>query len=325
MKRYLLFLFFTIFISLTAFCESENPWIYVVVTSTDKTISDELPEIRSLMNQELNKTKNYRVRLTIPNGTDPLSMARADELSANIKSSDFNPNEIVEFGELAGANQLCVVEVRKRNNNYYSLSIDIFETEKGKLITNDFYPNADYPKDTPIKNLNDTGAIQRACRYMIGRMELGGTTYEDIKKDEDRDKNTANGKALAWSIIPGVGLMQKGHAAEGIAYLVGDIALVGGGVGMLTYANTQLNLLDSGRTMSSSQYKQQQSKYNSIKTAGYCSFGAAIILYAVNLVRGYKAEAKSGSKLYIDVYQSMTPSTPYCPNISFNLALTYKF
>lgn len=329
MKRYLSIFLFAIFISFTAFSQSDNKtsnkeWIYVVVTSPDKAIVNDLPEIRSLMNQELNKTKKYRVRLTFPDGTDALSVARADELSANLTSRDFNPDEIVEFGKLAGAKLLCVVQINKINAKTYKFFVDIFETEKGELVSNEFYPNAAYKKDTPVTDIYNTGAIQRAFRYMIARMDLGGLTYDAAGEPFERQKREANGTALAWSIIPGVGLMQKGHTGEGVAYLLGDVALIGGGAGMLTYANKQKNIMND-RNTTPEQYKAAKNNYNTARTVSYGCFGAAAALYIVNLIRSYTVQPKPGAKIQWYVASDFNTNQFLGRNASINLMLTYTF
>lgn len=145
-----------------------------------------------------------------------------------------------------------------------------------------------------------------------------------ILKKQKNKKNTANAKALGLSIIPGVGLMQKGRTGEGVAYLLGDIALVGGGVGMLAYANKQQDIMND-RNTNYDQYNTAKSNYNTAKTVSYCCFGAAAALYVVNLARSYVAEPKQGARIQWAVIPSMNPTSPYGPNMSVNLALAYKF
>lgn len=138
------------------------------------------------------------------------------------------------------------------------------------------------------------------------------------------NKNRANVQATALSLIPGLGLIQKGRKGEGAAYLLGDLALVGGGVGMLSYANKQQNIMND-RNTSFDQYNKAKSNYNMAKTVSYCCFGAGAALYIVNLVRSFVATPKPGARIQWAFAPILDSTSPLGQNLSVNFAFVYNF
>ncbi len=138
-------------------------------------------------------------------------------------------------------------------------------------------------------------------------------------------KRSANGTALAYSIIPGLGLIQKGRSGEGIAYLISDVALIGGGIGLNVYGNQQKKKMnDINSTID--QYRTAKKNYDSAKTGSYICYGAAIGVYVLNLVRSYVASPKPNAPLKWSIAAEPTPSAIGSNNnLSFNVSLCYTF
>lgn len=169
------------------------------------------------------------------------------------------------------------------------------------------------------------GALSQRNQVSLDkRRQEKAKIIEDLTKGPLTKKRKANAKALGLSIIPGVGLMQKGRTGEGVAYLIGDVALVGGGIGMLAYADKQLSIMND-RSTNYDQFIKAKSNYDTAKTASYFCFGTAAALYVVNLVRSYVAEPKPGARIQWAVVPAMNPTSIYGPNMSVNLAFAYKF
>ncbi len=205
-----------------------------------------------------------------------------------------------------------------RTNTDYKLGIPVDESEA--LIG--YRPVREL---IALEIANQYVALSQTNQILLDkRLQDKANIIEDLTQGSLTKKRTANVKALGLSVIPGVGLMQKGRTGEGVAYLLGDIALIGGGVGMLAYANKQQDIMND-RNTNFDQYNTAKSNYNTAKTVSYCCFGAAAALYVVNLVRSYVAEPKPGARLQWAVVPSMNPTSPYGSNMSINLALSYKF
>lgn len=157
---------------------------------------------------------------------------------------------------------------------------------------------------------------------------LGSQTYRVVivkMKTLSQVKRSANGTALAYSIIPGLGLIQKGHTAEGVTYLVGDIALLGAGIGFSSNASSQKKIMNDVNT-GIDEYNSAKSKYDSSKTASYICFGAAGAVYVVNLIRSYVATPKPNARINWNITPVMADiNNVTSPSFGVSLAITYTF
>ena len=253
----------------------------------------------------------YNVR--IDQGEGVFSEALFKELSFQEQGGVISES-ITRFAQ-KGAELLCVIVVNKVGEYYY-LRARIYDTSTATIIESASYPNLS--KEQPIKDIKV--AATKLASGLLSNKELN-TLADGVWS---ATKKTINGKALAYSLIPGVGLMMKGHKAEGSVYMVGDIALIGSGLALMANANKQKDIMNNHST-GIDQYKSAEKKYNSSKTAAYCCFGTAAGLYIVNLVRGYVAEPKPGARLQWAVVPSLASTMYGEPNMSVNLALSYKF
>ncbi len=135
----------------------------------------------------------------------------------------------------------------------------------------------------------------------------------------ERARNVTDGASLAKSIIPGLGQMGKGYTGEGVITLLGEVALVGGGIGCYMAAQKQLDIINS-TNLSSEDFLAAHDKYNSLRTTSYVIWGAATVLYVFNFVRAYTLEPKS------ELAFAWSPSLLSAPNtVVPAVGLTYRF
>ncbi len=240
-----------------------------------------------------------------------------------------------------GADYLCVVSYEKIQYGQLYFRAKIFNVGSSILVK-----TASYISETKHSEMSDIELLQWATLHLIkklGYAKYVESTLEDIertrqliitkqelqaniiKKEKTRCIRRNNAKAFAYSLVPGVGLMMKGRTGEGIGYMLGDVSLVGLGVGMSAYANKLNKIIDNENT-SFSQYNKAKRNHATVKSISYCCFGAAAIVYAVNIVRSCVAKPKSGSRLYctISPINTVSPNL-YTSSMSVNLSLTYKF
>ncbi len=206
--------------------------------------------------------------------------------------------------------------------------------ETGRLRKTASYPDS-FEGDLPLRDITDYSAVQRADRYLIGRIGILDSNRQqrweeklktyDIQKDKDKKdrKDKANRKALAASVVPGLGLIQKGHKVEGTTYLVGDIVLVGCGVGSLLYANNQQKVMNSP-TSDYSTYASAEKNYKSARTAGFICLGTAVALYLTSFVRSYVAEPIPGAKIQWGL-APVNVGYPNDMNFGVGVSLAYNF
>lgn len=146
----------------------------------------------------------------------------------------------------------------------------------------------------------------------------------DAKVNAQNKKTATNFKALGASFVPGLGLILKGRKTEGLAYLLGDAALIGGGVGMIAYANNQQRIMDD-KTTDYDAYIAAEKSYKAAQTTSAVFGGAAGLVYVVNLVRAFVAEPTYGARLQWAIVPTsvVTPSSYYSPGASFVLAYSF--
>lgn len=138
----------------------------------------------------------------------------------------------------------------------------------------------------------------------------------------ERAKNDDDMVSMAKSLLPGLGQMGKGHYGEGVATLVGEVALVAGGVGCYYMAQNQLGIMnnlwnDNTRRM---EYLEASRKYNNLKNTSYAVWGIAGAVYVINLIRAYTMEPKPDKSFAMSPYLISTPNT-----VTPALGLTYRF
>ena len=252
MKRYLIILV-ALLASTVAFGQSES--ICVVISGSDNFGKD---NVMTMETDFMNYLRDqYRVRIS---KSSDLFKARADELRFQ-QTGSVDPEQVKEFGKFMGVDLLCVVSAVKSSDNAgnYSFRSVVFTVENGELRKISKYPDIFESVDDKNVTVINERELQRVDGNLLLRLsvldiENSAKVRATLRALDDQDQNdqnslkkqkkTANTKALGLSIIPGVGLMQKGRTGEGVAYLLGDIALVGGGVGMLAYANKQQDIMN---------------------------------------------------------------------------------
>lgn len=303
----------SLLLCLSAIAQNNNKKVMAVsvIDETDSKLNRFIVE--DIFHEVLKSEYNVR----IDQGEGVFSEALFKELSFQEQGGVISES-ITRFAQ-KGAELLCVIVVNKVGDvgEYYYLRARIYDTSTATIIDSASYP-PNLSKERPINDIK-VAATKLASRLLSNKdlNTLADGVWSATKK-------TVNGKALAYSLIPGVGLMMKGHKAEGAVYMMGDIALIGGGLALMANANKQKDIMNNHST-GIDQYKSAEKKYNSSKTAAYCCFGTAAGLYIVNLVRGYVAEPKPGARLQWTVVPSIASNIYGETNMSVNLALSYKF
>lgn len=134
------------------------------------------------------------------------------------------------------------------------------------------------------------------------------------------NSQTANWVALAKStILPGWGQMGKDHFAEGLVTLVGECALVGGGIVCYNVAQEQLGIMRTPG-VGVDAFAAASSKYSTVQTLSYVSWGLAGALYLFNLIRAYTAQPKTNFDL---TFHPSLIAAPY--SLSPSVSLTLRF
>lgn len=325
----------------TSTTEYENV-IVLAVTSNDLSDNELRHNIEPQFMRALVIYSDYKVR----NFSAELRSQRAEinGIDARYSSRSAMKNAI---GNDLHPRYICEVNIQKRiSTDDYSLNAIITDLKTSGIEGFSFYPlNASQP---PIKEKELNGnSIYNALLYIIRDLQEGVTIMSDVKyeklKKEIADYEAAMRNIKAQEQVaqkekgdmekkrdrialgssaycPGLGLQKKGYKGWW-TFLAGDIVLIGGGVGMLTYANSQLKLLDPTGTMDSGQYKIKKNTFESIQKVSCFCFGGACLVYATNLILSYFLPNKNPN-FQVNLVPYMTPIDS---NMSINMGLTYKF
>ena len=138
----------------------------------------------------------------------------------------------------------------------------------------------------------------------------------------ERAKNDDDMVSMTKSLLPGLGQMGKGHYGEGVVALVGEVALVAGGVGCYYMAQNQLGIMNSLKNDNTRklEYLEASRSYNNLKNTSYAVWGIAGVVYVINLIRAYTMDPKPDKSFAMSPYLISTPNT-----VTPALGLTYRF
>lgn len=143
---------------------------------------------------------------------------------------------------------------------------------------------------------------------------------EDCIKGIANAEKKSNARAIvASTFIPGLGQMNKGHYLEGSLTLVGEVALLGAGVGTLYAARKQTKIMNS-YGIDYATYQAAQKARPIYQGVSYACFGLAAVLYGVNLWRAYTLEPKPRNYAFYPAIISTDNN-----NYAYGLGATIKF
>lgn len=134
-------------------------------------------------------------------------------------------------------------------------------------------------------------------------------------------KESRNANALLKSMfVPGFGQIGKHRYVEGTFTMLGELALVGAGIGCYLKAQDQLDIMKADeRTVW--EFSDARDKYEQYRKASYVIWGTAAGLYVFNLIRAYTAQPKLKSS--ITLQPVLTPTEKNTPAVG--VGLSYKF
>lgn len=148
-----------------------------------------------------------------------------------------------------------------------------------------------------IKQSDGTYIVYMLCQVAtVAYYKLPAFDYYDC--DQYKQHNDFMHKKdvtaiIASAFVPGVGQMTKHHYGEGAGFLLSEAVLIGGGVTMITLSNNQKKILnDASGSIDYNTYMDAKNKYDTYRYAAYGIFGAAVVVYGVNLWRAWACKYK---------------------------------
>lgn len=131
----------------------------------------------------------------------------------------------------------------------------------------------------------------------------------------------SNARAItASTFIPGMGQMLKGQYGAGCGFLLGEIALFGGGTACYFLADKQNDIMIK-RGTSYDDYNAAKNKKNTYNIAMYCCFGAGATLHIVNMCHAYMCFDKKLAKRLSAFEPAIIPINEYSqPNYALGIS-----
>lgn len=250
--------------------------------------------------------------------------ARMKELAFQ-ESGNIPYEDIKSTQKMFAADELMVVVVENLTNGEYYFRAKLFDLETGQLMKTARYPGASSKGGyKAVQEIDDIRTLEKVALELLSKLEINSQQVGNDLENFGRNEELFNKKALAWSLIPGVGLMKKGHIAEGVGYLVGDVALLGAGAGCLVYAKQQ-DGISKGFDVDFNKRSQAITNRDNANIAAYSLFGAAAVVYAVNLYRAYAAKPKNSARFSCSVAPRTNTFICCSPQMSVDFVLSYNF
>jgi len=221
------------------------------------------------------------------------------------------------------------------------------ETAKDNAIK-DAYGDATYMYGNIISikpdKSNSSQYIVQTSGYNIP-IKIACKQYEDISKDKircyiliqvplttlnkdwyfdecevcNKIDHSEDWRAFGLSVFPGLGqIIVKKNKPVGYAFMIGDLALIGGGVYCLLESNNQYDI--SQNPNYTSNYRQDAyDNYKMLDTSSKILFGAAAAVYVINLYTAYKMPKKTNGF-------ALTPKLiPENNDLAFGIGISYNF
>ncbi len=149
---------------------------------------------------------------------------------------------------------------------------------------------------------------------------------DSIKKVQDDKVKESNARAIAAStFIPGVGQMLKGQYGAGCGFLLGELALFGGGTACYFIADKQNNTIQQ-IGVSYEDFKNARETKRFCDVAMWCCFGAGAALHIANMCHAYLCEDKKIAKVVQAFEPAIIPINRYSkPSYAVGLSFHYNF
>ena len=159
--------------------------------------------------------------------------------------------------------------------------------------------------------------------YVLCQVATAGNVYPEFDYSfngcNDDHRYSTGSALLSSALLPGLGQMGKRHYGEGVATLVGEMALVGGATATYFMGRNALESISSG-TLGYDDYTAATKQYNTLRTANSLLWGAAAALYVFNLFRAATLHPNYKQTVYLEPSLINTPSESLLA-----MSLTFRF
>ena len=231
---------------------------------------------------------------------------------------------VVEHG-VGLTENAALEEAIHRIHQYYTrrLGQTIESTQDGVAVQRETY-NIPFKKvcEYTEKQKDGTYCVHVLCQVAVrGDMSPRFEEYYQCNsinryKSYIHKKNVS--AIVASALVPGSGQMIKRHYGEGIATLVGEVALIGAGAGTYIAAKNKENIMNS-YNIDYETYQSAQQSQKVLQGVSYTMFGLAVVVYGINLWLAYTMDVKQKQYVFYPTINSNNN------NYALGLGATIKF
>lgn len=247
-------------------------------------------------------------------------------------TSDYHMDYEVGIGvgnNYSEAEKNAYLDIMKKLISRCSLSVSTSEimqaVNDGKLFTT-INKDLNLPPIREVCSQTEILPDKKIRVYLLYQVPRDGSIinpqqyYEEFK-DCNKISQFSNGKALAASFfIPGAGQMIKRRYAEGTFTLLGELVLVGGGVGTYFIGQKQLDIMKD-KKVTYETFTSAQSTYKTMRIVSYSCYGVAAALYIFNLYRAYTATPRP--KRAFTFYPALIPADNSTMSYGVGMAVNF--
>lgn len=227
--------------------------------------------------------------------------------------------EVIARNMKVPINKVCEFPVQDTLTNSWTMYV-LCQVAKAGNITPEFEATDECTKherfDTALKRWKEEQEKIEADRIAQEQAAL-----KAHKKEQASDNTKA---FFASMFIPGMGQMMKGskygekkYVGEGVGILLSELVLLGAGTGSYLYAQKQNDLL-KGWGVDYETYNNAQKMKKIFTYTSYGCFGAAVVIWGVNLYRACAIKKKDYA-----FYPTVIPTTNY--DYALGVGGTIKF
>ncbi len=210
------------------------------------------------------------------------SVVSTDEINRAVQAGQ--DYEVIARNMKVPVNKVCEFAIQDTTDYSWTMYI-LCQVAKSGNITPEFETSEECTKHT----IFDEAMAQWNSQVKKREDEEKQREAEERRRIK-REQRKIDGTALAASFfIPGAGQMYKGKGGVGAGILVGELALVGGGVTCYFFGKKQLEVM-RGINVEYDAFHSAQKLYNTMRITSFSCYGAAAALYIFNLCNAYMIE-----------------------------------
>lgn len=149
-------------------------------------------------------------------------------------------------------------------------------------------------------------------------VQAGVHDYKVYFRSLLHESNNAN---VMWYIVPGLGQIELGNTTEGVVTILGEVALLGGGVGSYFASQKQLEIMRDV-DVSLADFLTAKSNYKTLRIINVSCYIGAAVLYGVHLYRVYYLSKEAKGKRYAFLTPTIITTDEmmafgFCLNLNF--------